>query len=167
MTGMAFAAWTMAHAIRWVKESFLPAPFSCLRRPSRVSTSTVRKLVAVGIERLSFMKRASVAAGPRIDLAPGGGADGGVADGRGLDGTEAPFPAIAASTSSFVTRPRGPEPWRPETSTPLAEAIRAATGVALRSPFPVVAVIAAVSGSGSADDEAGTAAPVPGAIRAT
>src|SRR4051812_40336504 len=94
MTGMSFAAWTIAHAIRWVKESFLPAPLSCLRRPSSVSTSTVRKLVAVGIERLSFMKRASVAAGPRIGFAPaggalvrgGGGGGGGAGDGVGAGG---------------------------------------------------------------------------------
>src|SRR3954452_12176849 len=99
MTGMSFAACTIAHAIRWVNESFLPAPLSCLRRPSSVSTSTVRKLVAVGIERLSFMKRASVAAGPRIGMAPagadGGVADGGVADGGALAGAGAPFPAMA------------------------------------------------------------------------
>ena len=47
----------------------MPAALSALRRASSVSTSSVRKLVAVGIERLSFMKRASVAAGPRIGLA--------------------------------------------------------------------------------------------------
>src|SRR3954447_537047 len=73
MTGMSFAACTMAHAIRWVKESFLPAPLSCLRRPSSESTSMVRKLVAVGIERLSFMKRTSVAAGPAARLGARGG----------------------------------------------------------------------------------------------
>ena len=48
--------------------------FRSLRRASSTSTGSVRKLVAVGIERLSSMKRASVAAGPRIGLssAPAG-----------------------------------------------------------------------------------------------
>ena len=65
---MSPAACTIAQAIRCVKESFLPAAFSSLRRPSRASTGTVRKLVAVGIERLSFMNFTSVAAGPRMGV---------------------------------------------------------------------------------------------------
>src|SRR4051794_6177368 len=125
MTGMSFAAWTIAHAIRWVKESFLPAPLSCLRRPASVSTSAGGELVAVGVGRLSFMKRASVAAGPRIGLAPAG-----AGAGAGLAGAEAPLPESAAWTSSLVTRPRGPEPLSFARSTPFAEAILAATGVA-------------------------------------
>src|SRR5918998_1753956 len=68
MTGMSRAACTIAQAIRCVKESLRPASLSAARREARVSTSSVRKLVAVGIERLSFMKRASVAAGPRMGV---------------------------------------------------------------------------------------------------
>ena len=45
-------------------------------------TDSVRKLVAVGIVRLSFMKRASVAPGPRIGFAPGGGVFAGAASRR-------------------------------------------------------------------------------------
>ena len=76
MTGMSRAACTIAQAIRCVNESFFPAAFSSLRRPSSRSTGTVRKLVAVGIERLSFMNFTSVAAGPRMGLtsAPSGAA---------------------------------------------------------------------------------------------
>ena len=37
--------------MRWVKETFLPPFLSCLRRSSRVVTVSVRKEVAVGIER--------------------------------------------------------------------------------------------------------------------
>ena len=66
MTGMSRAAWTIAQAIRCVNDSFLPAALSALRRASRASTGTVRKLVAVGIDRLSFMNFTSVAAGPRM-----------------------------------------------------------------------------------------------------
>ena len=118
MTGMSRAAWTIAQAIRCVNDSFLPAALSALRRASRASTGSVRKLVAVGIDRLSFMNLTSVAAGPRMGstaAAPAG----------------APFPSTAARTSSFVTRPRGPEPLIPVTSRPCALAIRAATGVTL------------------------------------
>jgi hypothetical protein len=65
---MSRAAWTIAHAIRWVNESFLPASLSAARRVASVSTSSVRKLVAVGIDRLSFMNLTSVAAGPRMGV---------------------------------------------------------------------------------------------------
>ncbi len=147
MTGMSRAACTMAQAIRWVKESLRPPSLRALRRCHSVSTSSVRKLVAVGIERLSFMKRASVAAGPRIGVRPAsrGGAFGGAGAGAGA---VAPPPFdTAASTSAFVTRPRGPEPSSALTSTPFALAIRAATGVAFTSPFPASAGCA---GRGSA-----------------
>src|SRR4051794_14000679 len=107
------------------------------------------------------MKRASVAAGPRIGLAPAG-----AGAGFGLAGADAPLPESAACTSSLVTRPRGPEPARPATSTPLADAMRAATGVALTLPFPPVAFPGAVCASGSGG-AAGAGAPSPGAMRAT
>src|SRR3954447_10683707 len=74
------AARTIPQAIRWVNESFLPAFLRALRRSSSRPTSSVRKLVAVGIERLSFMKRARVAAGAR------GGRRGGAAEGCGPGG---------------------------------------------------------------------------------
>ncbi len=103
ITGMSFVASTIAQAIRWVNESFLPAPLSCLRYASSLSTGSVRKLVAVGIDRLSSMNLASVAAGPRItfDSTPAGGAGA-----LGPAGPE-PLPAAAFSTSALVTRPRG------------------------------------------------------------
>src|SRR4051812_50020020 len=111
MTGMSLAACTIAQAIRWVKLSFLPAAFSCLRRPSRVSTSTVRKLVAVGNERLSFMKRASVAAGPRVGFVP--------ASAAGAGGGGAPVALIAALAAGLVFRPRGAGPGIGQDITPL------------------------------------------------
>src|SRR3954470_15331866 len=97
MTGISSAALTIAQAIRWGKESFLPAPLSALRRSSRRSTSRVRKLVAVGMVRLSFMKRARVAAGPRIGVVPASGtADRGpLTAGGAAGGAEAPLPLIA------------------------------------------------------------------------
>jgi len=70
MTGNASTARTIAHATRWVNESFSSRPASastvliCLRRASSVPTGIVRNVVAVGIERLSFMYRASAAGGP-------------------------------------------------------------------------------------------------------
>ncbi len=86
MTGQSSAALTIAHAIRWVKESLRPAFLSARRRASSVVTGTVRKLVAVGIERLSFMKRTSVAAGPRIGrVSPSAGAEGAAARSVALD----------------------------------------------------------------------------------
>ncbi len=75
MTGMSSpAARTIAQAIRCVNESFLPAPLSWARRSASSPTDSVRKLVAVGIDRLMSMNRASVAAGPRITVvsAPSG-----------------------------------------------------------------------------------------------
>jgi hypothetical protein len=128
MTGMSRAAWTIAQAIRCVNDSFLPAALSALRRASRASTGRVRKLVAVGIDRLSFMNLTSVAAGPRM--------------GSTATSAGAPFPSTAARTSSFVTRPRGPEPLIPATSRPCALAIRAATGVA----FPPLLAGASAAG---------------------
>ena len=101
----------------------MPAALSERRRASSRPTGTLRKLVAVGIERLSFMNFTSVAAGPRIGSAPAGA--------EGL-----PSPSTALSTSSFVTRPRGPLPLSALTSIPCAAAMRSATGVALSSPFP-------------------------------
>ena len=106
---MSPAACTIAQAIRCVNDSFLPAAFSSLRRPSSASTGTVRKLVAVGIERLSFMNFTSVAAGPRM---------GWTSAPAGAGAAAPPFPSTAASTSSFVTRPRGPDPVIASTSMP-------------------------------------------------
>ena len=48
------------------------AALSSRRRVSRVATDSSRKLVAVGIDRLSFMLATSLAAGPVIGTAPGG-----------------------------------------------------------------------------------------------
>ncbi len=99
--------------MRWVKESLRPAFFSARRRASSVVTGTVRKLVAVGIERLSFMKRTSVAAGPRIGVvSPSAGAAG------AAGAAAAPLPSMAFCTSSLVTRPRGPVPVSALRSTP-------------------------------------------------
>src|SRR5262249_10722771 len=79
-----------------------------------------------------FMKRASVAAGPRIGVAvPSPGATAGAA----AAGALAPLPLIAASTSSLVTRPRGPLPAIALTSSPCALALRAATGGAFSAPL--------------------------------
>ena len=151
MTGMSRAAWTIAQAIRCVNDSFLPALLSALRRASRVSTGRVRKLVAVGIERLSFMNFTSVAAGPRMGstAAPEG----------------APLPSTAARTSSLVTRPRGPDPVMSLTSNPCALAIRAATGVT----FPPFVADASAAGFTSVVSALGWTEPFeppgPGAIR--
>src|SRR4051794_40679991 len=121
---MSRQACTIDQAIRWVKESFLPAALSALRLVSRMSTSSVRNEVAVGIDRLSFMKRASVAAGPRIGFGPGaGGAVGGGGGGgrvAAVPPAPAPFPASAFSTSALVTLPRGPVPLSLVVSTPWA-----------------------------------------------
>ena len=130
-----------------------------MRRASSTSTGTVRKLVAVGIERLSSMKRASVAAGPRIGLSSAP---------AGASGAAAPLPSSAPSTSSFVTRPRGPVPLIESRSTPSAPAMRAAIGVALAAPFPAVGVesarLAAAAGcTGPFPADAGR--PSPAAMR--
>ena len=73
MTRHSSAALTIAHATRWVKETFIPrslsTPLSALRFASSVSTASVRNEVAVGIERLSFIALASIPAGPRRGLA--------------------------------------------------------------------------------------------------
>ncbi len=145
----------------WVKLIRLPAAFSSLRRASSTSTGSVRKLVAVGIERLSSMKRASVAAGPRIGLSSasvGASAVGDAAAG-------APSPSTAASTSSFVTRPRGPVPFSEPRSMPCAPAMRAATGVAFSAPFPAGAGTVSTFSAAGATGPAG--APAPAAIRHT
>ena len=67
MTGHSCAALTIAQAIRWVNETFMPrsfsTPFSARRFASRTSTGRVRNEVAVGTERLSFIAWASIAGG--------------------------------------------------------------------------------------------------------
>ena len=69
MTGKPFAAWAIAQATTWVKETFMPRSlrtlFSALRLASSVSTAIVRNEVAVGTSRLSSIALASIAAGPR------------------------------------------------------------------------------------------------------
>ena len=127
---------------------------------SSTSTGSVRKLVAVGIERLSSMKRASVAAGPRIGTAVAPSGAGGALG--------APLPCTAASTSSLVTRPRGPLPCTVETSSPWALATRAATGVAAPgAPGAAAAGTGAEVGSaaGATGPPAAGAAPAPAAMR--
>src|SRR5438477_11907847 len=56
--------------------------------------------------------------------------------------------SACASTSAFITLPRGPEPWSAPRSTPISRAIRRVTGVArtfrpLPSPLPACALICA------------------------
>ena len=123
---MSRAAWTIAQAIRWVKLSLRPASLSSRRRASSTSTWSVRKLVAVGIERLSSMKRASVAAGPRIgcDLGAARRARLPSPSERGQHVLLGDPPARAAALDGA----RGRAPW--------ALAMRAATGVALAAPLP-------------------------------
>src|SRR5258708_2052418 len=69
----------VANGMLWLKERFLPASFRAFRCAWSTLTGTVRKLVAVGMPRLAFMKRASVAAGPRrgVVSAPAGAGGGG------------------------------------------------------------------------------------------
>src|SRR4051794_22950166 len=111
--------------MRWVKETFWPAFLSSLRRASIVVTVTVRNEVAVGIERLSSMYLASIAAPPlRTVVAPPAGAAAGAA----------PWPPLAAArTSALVIRPDGPLPVTAPRSMPSAAATRAATGETLAS----------------------------------
>ena len=138
MTGHSFAASTIAQAIRWVKETFIPrslsTPLSALRLASSVSTASVLNEVAVGIERLSSIALASIAAGPRSGFAsPRPPARAAAA---------APSPSAAASTSAFVTLPPAPLPLTPPRSTPRRRRSGAPPGVA-RAPSPVRAGAAA------------------------
>ena len=150
MTGQSLAAWTIAQATRWVKETFTPrsfsTPFSALRLASNVSTATVRNDVAVGTARLSSMAEASIAAGPRSAFASAGAAAG-----------AAPPPFEAAITSSLVTFDPGPLPAIPPRSTPSSSATRRATGVARTSwdsPLTSVPPLApAAPSAGGADSE--------------
>ena len=77
----------------------------------------------------------------------------------------APLPSIAASTSSLVTRPRGPLPSTESMSMPSALAMRAAIGVALAAPLPAGAGAAAAGASGSAAGCTACGAPAPAAMR--
>ena len=126
ITGHSPVALTIAQAIRCVNETFMPrslsAPLIALRLASSVSTGSVRNEVAVGIDRLSFIALASIAAGPRSGLASPSAA--------GAAAGAAPSPSAAASTSSLVTLPPGPEPLTAAMSTPFAAATRRATGEA-------------------------------------
>ncbi len=173
ITGMLFVASTIPQAIRWVKESLRPAALSSARREASVSTGSVRKLVAVGMERLSSMKRASVAAGPRIGLVPApsgaGGAGAGGAGALAALGAAGVCPLLAASTSSLVIRPRGPVPVRAVRSTPSVWAIRAATGLAPVSPLPKEAEASVPARCSVASAAGATVEPLsaasPGSIR--
>src|ERR687892_151380 len=69
--------------MRCVNETRLPASLSCLRRPSIVVTAIVRNEVAVGIDRLSSMYRASMPAPPRSGWGSAAGA--GAGDVRDVD----------------------------------------------------------------------------------
>ena len=113
----------------------LRTPFSAFRLASRTSTGSVRNEVAVGIERLSFIACASIAAGPRRGLtSPAIAAAAAAAP---------PAPSAAASTSALVTLPLGPEPFTALRSTPLAAAMRRATGETRRQPAGTSAARAA------------------------
>ena len=110
--------------MRCVNETLRPFSLSweliAFRFASSVSTGSVRNEVAVGIFRLSFIRFASVPAGPRSGFSSPSAAAGAGA---------APFePSAAASTSAFTTLPPAPEPWIEPTSMPLSAAMRAATG---------------------------------------
>ena len=88
--------------MRCVKLAFRGAicALSAPRRASSVATSISRKLVAVGTARLAFMFRASVAAGPRIGVAPSGMAACGGAGASGADGADGADAAAAASADA-------------------------------------------------------------------
>ena len=130
ITGHSLAAWTIAQAIRWVKETFIPRslriPLRAFRLASRVSTEIVRNEVAVGTSRLSSIAWASIPAGPRSAFASPAAA-----------GATAvapfPLPSAAASTSPLVTFAPGPLPDTAPRSTPFSAATRRASGVALTS----------------------------------
>jgi hypothetical protein len=154
ITRHSVAARTIAHATRWVKDTFIPRSFSsalsALRLASSVSTASVRKEVAVGIERLSSIAFASIAAGPRSGVASPSAA--------GAVGAAAPSPpSAAASTSSFVIRPPIPVPRTVARSIPRSAATRRATGE--ERPLPVgwadACAVAAGVGSGAAGACAG------------
>ena len=112
ITGHSWAALTIAQAIRCVKLTFMPrslrTSLSALRLASSVSTASSLNEVAVGIERLSFIARASDAAGPRSGFASPSAATG-----------AAPSPP-PESTSDLVIFPPAPVPLRPFRSTPFA-----------------------------------------------
>ena len=151
MTGHSRVAATIAHAIRWVNETFVPrsasAALSALRFASRVSTARFRNEVAVGTDRLSFIASASIAAGPRSGFASAAPA------------AAAP-PSAAASTSALTIFPPTPVPLTAPRSTPAAAATRRATGDT-GAPSPGGA--AAVAG-GVGSDAAVGAAPAPALI---
>ncbi len=83
---------------------------SSRRRASRVATDSSRKLVAVGIDRLSFMLATSLAAGPVIGTAPGGTAAGVASAGRA--GAEVAEP-LAAGVVPLAGRPSLTDGWCP------------------------------------------------------
>ena len=148
ITGHSFAAWTIAQAIRWVKETFIPRSLRialrAFRLASRVSTEIVRNEVAVGTSRLSSIAWASIPPARAAAFASPAAAGATAA---------APFPppSAAASTSSLVTFAPGPLPVTAPRSTPFSAATRRATGVALTS-----APLAGVGGSAGAARPAGS-----------
>src|SRR5512146_1548980 len=109
MTGNCFAACTIPHPMRWVKETgrlrAASAAFSPWRRVASVATATSRNDVAVGTLIESVMFCTSRAAGPVIGVIPGGGAAVG-ADGCGAAGeadasTSARSVLMMGSSASF------------------------------------------------------------------
>ena len=158
ITGHSWAALTIAQAIRWVKLTFIPrslrTSLSALRLASSVSTASSRNEVAVGIERLSFIALARVAAGPRRGFA---------SPATTVPTGTAPSPSLER-TSDLVILPPGPLPLTPLRSTPLASAARRATGVALA---PSVADGSATLGEVSAVPAPSPSAPSPLTISAS
>ena len=153
------AAIAIAQAMMCVKETLRPASFNCLRRASIVPTDRLRKLVAVGTDRLSSMYLASIAAPPLScvsEAVPPAGA--------------APPPWAAEMMSSLTILPARPLPATAATSTPRSAAARLATGeidvpsgtetAPLPAPLEVVAVAAAESAA-PLESGAGAAATSP------
>ena len=153
----------MAHATRCVNDSFSerPAAFRSeliwRRCASSAVTATVRKLVAVGIVRLSSMYPASAAAGPRRITASSPATEGAAATGAG-----ALAPAGAARASGLRMIPPGPVPVIAAGSTPFSRASRRATGVIWGHSTPAAAVewaAGAAAAGAAAAGAAGAAAP--------
>src|SRR5579875_3538425 len=111
-------------------------------------TPIVRKLVAVGTERLCSIAVASIATGPRsgVVTAPLGSAGNGAAV-EDDNGFAVPL-SSAASTSCRTTRPSGPLPRIVERSTLCRSATRRACGVASADGEPLGAGDGAATASG-------------------
>ena len=121
-----------------VNETFLPAALSCLRRASSTPTASVRNDVAVGIDRLSSMYFASIAAAPLSAVD-----DGSVARFGWLIEPFGVSPFAAARTSALTIRPSRPLPGSVPRLTPRSAAARFAIGEALTDSFELPASAAA------------------------